>query len=345
MFTLLGKKILQNPQKTIHDNPASLFMVVYLVILVFGLKFDLFRLSNLQRTILGHSIGPICISYLLYRWGQPLAILWGTKGGKIFYVLASATMYATSRTLADRVISSNIQSVAAHFPNAQNNLTLYFIILLTVFLIGVSMKSVYYIVIGMAIIFFPLLLILKLFFDEIIRANPDMESWRSVTAARFVTKRIRFATGFALATDLFVILLGGIYITQFPLLVERPSWIKDESGQYISLVEEILIVSSFYPNRLSDGVGSNPPHLICNNLSSDARVAIVNPNDVVPSDVVVAEVNHSLRDLSSSVYNYKLSKCQNTNDPDHARRETVVLDPLGKPPIQTERDSDKRTDI
>lgn len=254
-------------------------------------------------------------------------------------------MYAASRTLADRVISSTIQSAAAHFPNAQNNLTLYFVVLLTVFLIGISMTSVYYIVIGMTIILFPLLLILKLFFDAIIRANPDMESWRSVTAARFVTNKISFATGFALIIDLFVVLLGGIYIAQFPLLVERPSWIKDESGQYISLVEEILVVSSFYPNRLSDGVGSNPPHLICNNLPSDARIAIVNPNDVVPSDVVVAEVKHSSKDLSNNVYSYKLSKCENTNDPDHARRETAVLDSLDKPPIRTERDSDKRTDI
>lgn len=207
------------------------------------------------------------------------------------------------------------------------------------------MKSVYYIVVGMAIIFFALFLILKLFFNEIMLANPDMESWHSITVARSVTNKIRFATGFPLATDLLVILLGGIYITQFPLLVERPSWIKNEFGQYISLVEEILIVSSFYPNKLIDGMGSNSPHLICNNLSSNARVAIVNPNDVVPSDVVVAEINENSRDLSSNVYNYKLSKCENTNDPKHARRETTVLDPLGKPPIQTERDSDKRTDI
>lgn len=320
MFTLLGKKILRNFQSVIRDYPASLSMVAYLFVLVLELKFDLYRLSNLQSMLLGHSIGPVCVSYLLYRWGQPLAILWGTKGGKIFYVLASATMYAASRTLADRVISSTIQSAAVHFPNAQNNLTLYFIILLTVFLIGIIIKSVYYIVIGMAIIFLPPYLALKLFFDDIIQANPDMESWRSVIALRFVTNKVRFANGFALVVDLFVVLLGGIYITQIPILVERPSWIKSDSGQYVSLVEEILIVSSFYPNKLNDSVGSNPRHLICNNLSSEARVAIVNPNDVVPGDVVVAESNHALRDLGSNVYSYKLSKCENTNDPDHARR-------------------------
>lgn len=65
-------------------------------------------------------------------------------------------MYAGSRTLADRVTSSTIQSSAAHFPNAQNNLTLYFVIILTIFFIVIGMKSVYYIVIGIAVILFPI---------------------------------------------------------------------------------------------------------------------------------------------------------------------------------------------
>jgi len=172
-----------------------------------------------------------------------------------------------------------------------------------------------------------------------------MESWRSVSVAHFVTSEIRFAMGFVLATDLFVVLLGGVYITQFPILLERPSWIKDDSGQYISLMEEILIVSSFNPNKLSDGMNGSPSHLVCNNLPSDARIAIVNPNDVVPSDVVVAEIKHTSRDLSNNLYNYKLSKCENTNDPDRARHDTAVIDPFGKPPIRTERDEDKHTDI
>ncbi len=301
----------------------SMLILGYFIILSALLYFKLLQVSQITRTLLVQSVGPVCMSYLLYRWGKPLLWLWSTTGGKLVYVLGSATVYTACKTLTDRVISSILQTNASHFPNAQNSLTLYFLILGVIFLVGITMQIAYYTVLGAIIVFgIPLLaprIIIKDVIEAILRLNPDMANWRAIQLASNFSQMVSFRSISIIFIDTFAALSLGTYITIMSLSIERPSWLKDESGQFISFPEQILIWSSFYPNKTSESGGREAQHLICKNLPPNANVTMANPNDFVPKEVIVAEVRKSKRTTGENAYTYKLLPCENTNNPDNIR--------------------------
>jgi len=314
-------------QQFMYEYPISLAMVGYLLFFYITLQYDIFQVSHLSKMLIAVSIAPICMFYLLFRWGAPLLWLWNTPGGKLIYVLASAIIYTVCKTSADKAISSTLQSNASHFPNAQNNLTLYFIIFGVLGLIGVTMKLTYFFVIAFTSVIGISLLAIRMMTTEIsktiLQFHPDMNDlndWTLVRLARNVSQRVSFKTIFVAFIDTFVVLLCGIFITEIPISIDRPSWLKDKSGHFVSLTEQTLFWSSFYPNIISDSAEGEFQKLVCSNLPPDVDISAANPDDVIPHDVVVAEIKKGKRQASENTYIYRLSKCENTNDPDHIRK-------------------------
>lgn len=300
----------------------SLMVVTYLLLWYIVLHYD-FLSSQLDKTLVAYSILPICICYLLFRWGAPLLWIWNTKIGKLVYVLASAIIYAISKTFADKAISSTLQSSANHFPNAQNALTLYFLIFGILALAGIAMQLIYFLVAAFMIVIGASLLVVRMMITDIAKAillvNPDMNNWYIVELARSISQKMNFRTISVFAIDTFIMLLCGTFVIAIPSLIEHPSWLKDESGQFVSLPKQILVWSSFYPNMMSNGVKGEFKRLVCSNLPPDVNVSAANPNDIIPHDVILAEIKKGKRQASENAYNYRLSKCENTNDPDHVR--------------------------
>lgn len=100
----------------------------------------------------------------------------------------------------------------------------------------------------------------------------------------------------------------------------------DEHGSRLlrgSLRENLIIWTSFIPNRAVEGVlrsetenSVQEAHLACRNLAPEVYVAFVHPDEVVPDKVVVAEPKSGEIAGGAPAYRYRLSVCENSNNPD-----------------------------
>jgi hypothetical protein len=147
-----------------------------------------------------------------------------------------------------------------------------------------------------------------------------MNNWRSVKFLLSFSSRSGFNKAVALAVDVLVMLWCGTYFVTIPRSLERAPWIKNQAGHPVSLEEEILILSSFNSNAEYKSANDEGQRLICVNLPPEVNIAIVNPDDVVPRDVIVAEAKGGGGDVDSEAYTYRLAKCTNSNEPDHIRQ-------------------------
>lgn len=317
-------KTITNIQQFVKEYFLSVTVIAYLLFVTLVVNYNLFQLPQFAKILFRYSLGPVCICYILYRWGKPLLWLWNTTAGKLFYVLGPAVMYSACRTMADRIISSTLQTSASHFPNAQCNLTLYFLVFGLIIGIGLLMQTIYYIIMGIGItIGLSLLMlwwIIKDVLKIIVQRNPDMETWRVIRLTNTFDQLVSFRNTSIVVIDTLVTLFCGIYITNIPRQVEQPSWFKDELGHFTSFPEQILIWSSFYPNKTSADKNKQSQHLICSNLPEDINIAMANPNDFIPKEVMIVEINRERTDASGNAYSYKLSRCTNTSDPDDVRK-------------------------
>ena len=90
-----------------------------------------------------------------------------------------------------------------------------------------------------------------------------------------------------------------------------------------SLAENLIIWTSFMPNRVVDGVLRSEAEgfiqqtrLACRNLAPEAYVAFIHPDEMMPDKVVVAEPKGGEIAEGAPVYSYRLSACENSNNPD-----------------------------
>ncbi len=90
-----------------------------------------------------------------------------------------------------------------------------------------------------------------------------------------------------------------------------------------SLEENLIIWTSFMPNRVVESVLRRGPEefvqqtrLACRNLSPEVYVAFVHPDEVMPDKVIVAEPKIGEIVEGAPAYSYRLSACENTNNPD-----------------------------
>lgn len=305
----------------VTENFATFLMALYLAVVYFIIKLNIIGLNQTGKLVLALSIGPVSVCYLLYRWWKPLVWIGETIGetwiGKLFYLIASAILYGASRTLSDVAIGSLLQTTPSHFPVAQNNLTIYFIIVLTMAALGIGMILLYgFAVIGL--IFSISLAPLRWISEEILSVNPDMKNWMLFRKLSPLSGWFKLRKGFVLSIDLLAILLCGSYVTAMIAALERPSWVKDELGRPMSLGEKILFLSVFYRNDMNTSASGDVKRLICSNLPSEVYISIANPSDVVPNDVLVAELRTDEADIKTP-YRCKLTRCINTNDPDGIR--------------------------
>lgn len=103
----------------------------------------------------------------------------------------------------------------------------------------------------------------------------------------------------------------------------------DERGQHVgldNLVEYIILKTSFIPNRVAEGASWDEmgqlvqqTRLACRNLPSEAYVAFVHPDEVVPDKVVAAEPRGGGRAVRAPTYSYRLSTCENSNNPNDVK--------------------------
>ena len=100
----------------------------------------------------------------------------------------------------------------------------------------------------------------------------------------------------------------------------------DEHGRRArtgSFEEYLLLGTSFIPNRVVEGVLRSETgeliqqtRLACRNLPSNVYVAFVHPDEVVPDKAIVAELRSGRIAKGAPNFNYRLSACENSLNPD-----------------------------
>lgn len=303
----------------VRANSAPMLIVFYLFLWFLVVRSGLPGFSRAGKVIIVYSMVPICLLYLFHRWGQPFLWVWDTRGGKILYLMASAILLAVSKSLADNLIGSVLQTSADRFPDAQNCLTLYFVILLNVGIIGAGMTAVYAFVLLLIFGLGVNMLVARWIVEGMVQQFPASSKLRDLRLVKLLLEKANLGTASIIFIDAFVFLIWGLFISRVPIVAERPSWIRDESGHYMRLAEDVLILSSFYSNKVSNDATGEPQKVICSNLPLDVKISMVNPDEVAPHDAMIAEINRGKKNDYENAYTYKLSKCENTNDPDHVK--------------------------
>lgn len=89
-----------------------------------------------------------------------------------------------------------------------------------------------------------------------------------------------------------------------------------------TLEEDLVLWTSFMPNHSSKGTrrgddGNFVPssRLACNNLPDNVFVAFVHPDEVIPDKVIVAEPRNGDIVDRAQAFNYRLARCENSNNP------------------------------
>ncbi len=90
-----------------------------------------------------------------------------------------------------------------------------------------------------------------------------------------------------------------------------------------SLDEGLVIWTSFIPNQLVEGAAHDDngnmvirTRLVCDNLPDNVRVAFVHPDEPVPNKVIIAEPRTGDIRGGAPAFNYRLARCENSNNPD-----------------------------
>lgn len=249
---------------------------------------------------LGQWLLTVSVPWTICALGVPMVLpqLWaaikaGFNEGAIqwFVTIIVATssyfVFVLSQSFADSVIQNYAQTHPDQFPGAQRVLTAVFAFNLWIVTLFVILFS-----------FFA--------FIPIITFRSPMSSITSLTAF------------FAL-----------IFIPLTAISAFKEAIPTDEKGQRIgldNLVEYIILKTSFIPNKIVEGVSWDEmgqlvqqTRLACRNLPPEAYVAFVHPDEVVPDKVVAAEPRGRDLAVRAPTYNYRLSTCDNSNNPDDVK--------------------------
>lgn len=212
----------------------------------------------------------------------------------LFTVVAAILSYgvfAISQWNADRLIQELIQTYPAQFPGAQRILTAIFAVY--------GWVSVLYLV-----------AIVAMFLLPVVKTRATGKPLLTITAT-------------------VPVIVALFYIPLTVVITFIKTAPTDEQGRRngsISVIESLVLGASFMPNRVVEGVLRSKTgeliqqaRLACRNLSPEAYVAFVHPDEVVPDKAVVAEPRREELAMGVPTYSYRLSVCENSNNPDNVR--------------------------
>jgi len=249
-------------------------------------------------------LSSIVILVYLFSLYQKRFFSWiETAEGKFAYGVVVAVSTIAAQIGADQTIRYFLQTNPDQFPSAQK----FLLVILTIVLLVVE------IILAMYVTFIKNFLLVSMYMMANIFLNIFGVKFFNVSFKKYVLSLIPY-------------LLGLIFLIRSISLVSSAFGVKDKNQNSINILEEAIIYSSFLPNKtdagyVKDSYGKHltVSKLICKNVNENDFVSPVSPEQEIPDIVVDASLMPHIDGEVSSRFIYKLSHCENSNDPDHIR--------------------------
>ena len=201
--------------------------------------------------------------------------------------ILSYIIFTLAQWFADYTVQNIMQTYPAQFPGAQRMLT--------------TIGAVY----GWIFMLYLLAMLATI-------ATPVVTMWSTSNLV------LRLTAPLPVLVALLIVVPGLVSISQAAMSTDKDG----RHARQGSVVEDLILWTSFMPNQVGDGVLRNGKgefvqqnHLACRNLPPEFYVAFVHPDEVGPDKVFVAEPKSGgfvERDLA---YNYRVSACENSINP------------------------------
>lgn len=272
-----------------------------------------FRIFVAYAYFLPFVVFPLSALYLYNRYKENFLKWWEHPIGKLVYGLITVVILLISKIEADVFIRDVLQTNPNQFSNAQNAISIYSTLSLSLSLIFLLMIMIT--IVNTIKIMIKALIINKKFLYKlyIYLGLPEIDSngigWRY----------------FMLNFFPFIIIV--FYLPLLIVELDNIFGMKDVEGNSINIREEIIILSSFSKNEKiighhidDQGNRISIMKTFCKNVSSRDYIA-TSSSDLIPNQVIVASYNQDKRKIIGyrGRFNFRLSYCENSNDPNHIR--------------------------
>lgn len=260
--------------------------------------------------------GPASVAYVLSCHLGQFFDWWGSPQGKFVYGVVGAVTITASKVGADQIIRHFIQTEPSHFPSAEQSLS----VALAIFLFVYEMSLV--------ILAISLLHTIKVYTLLFMQQLPYFVGFaRRKTKSRSVP---------LLFVNWFVYFTAGIWLTVTLVGSQSLYGLKDERGNPLNILEELIIYSSCLRNKSVVGNYVDEKgnltlieKLFCNNIDGEDYVSPAGSRDLISSEVLVAHLRQPIGPIFESRYSYTAAHCTNSNDPGHVQGSSGVQQSMG----------------